>query len=90
MWFPHPSLHICGFNQLWFLQDLPLKKKFHISGPEQFKFVLFKSQLLGKGLSGMPFNSFTKATGTIRVLTQEFWKGLTATRSLPTLGISIP
>lgn len=42
-----------------------VEKKFQTSGPEQFKFVLFKNQLLGKGLSCMPFNSFTKATGTI-------------------------
>lgn len=28
MRFPHTSFHICGFNQLWFLQYLLLKKNF--------------------------------------------------------------
>lgn len=97
--YSQPSTYVVSTSKLPHLWIQPtlvpivftVEKKFHTSGPEQFKFVLFKSQLLGKGLSGRPFNSVTRATGTItfRVWTQEFRKGLSATRSSPTFGISI-
>ena len=47
-WPLHPQFHICGFNPPQtrvVLQYLLLKKNPHISGPAQFKPMLFKGQL---------------------------------------------